>query len=312
VPLRLFHRPPPPAVLSPPACPGDFPDPFVLATGEGYVAYATNANGVNVQVRTSTDLHSWTARADALPELPAWAAPGRTWSPSALTGSAGVVLWYVAHHAASGRQAISCASATGPLGPFEDRSSAPALLQSELGGSIDPSPFVDADGTAYLYWKADANALGRASSLWGAPLRSDGAGLADEPRLLLGYDRPWEEPLIEAPCVTTTAEGYLMFYSAGRWNTPGYAIGLARAPHPLGPWRKMTTRGPWAASDAHGAGPGGQECFAAPDGSRYLAYHAWEPGRVTYRAGGVRSLRIGVLDLSGPEPLLGPLPPPAT
>ena len=39
-----------------------------------------------------------------------------------------------------------------------DMSTAPLIYQLSLGGSIDPSPFVDADGAAYLVWKADANA----------------------------------------------------------------------------------------------------------------------------------------------------------
>src|ERR1700686_1478860 len=41
-----------------------------------------------------------------------------------------------------------------PIGPFIDTSAAPFACQTTLGGSIDPSPFVNADGTPYLVWKS--------------------------------------------------------------------------------------------------------------------------------------------------------------
>jgi arabinan endo-1,5-alpha-L-arabinosidase len=69
---------------SPPVYDGDFPDPFVLAaTGSRYVAYGTQTGDINVQVMESSDLRRWEHRGDALPELPAWAEPGRTWAPAA-------------------------------------------------------------------------------------------------------------------------------------------------------------------------------------------------------------------------------------
>jgi len=48
------------------------------------------------------------------------------------------------------RQCISRAVSDNPAGPFVDERSEPLVCQLELGGSIDPSPFVDADGTPYL------------------------------------------------------------------------------------------------------------------------------------------------------------------
>jgi beta-xylosidase len=293
-------------VLSQPAAPGDFPDPFVLTTPSGYVAYATNVAGAHVQVRTSTDLRSWETGADALPTLPAWAAPGFTWSPSVLARDGAYVLWYVVRHAASGRQVLSVARASSPLGPFEDRSREPAVAQLDLGGSIDPSPFVDTDGTPYLCWKADSNAIDQPSTLWAQPLRDDGGAVAGEPTRLLVHDRRWERPLIEAPSMVA-AGGYWLFYSGGWWESDSYALGFATAPHPLGPWTKQTRRRPWAASSPPVMGPGGAEVLRGHDGDRYLAYHAWTEGAVGYGAGGARTLRVGRLDLSGSEPGLTPL-----
>ncbi len=292
--------------MSGPAAPGDFPDPFVLTTRSGYVAYGTNAAGANVQVRTSSDLRTWAAGADALPMLPSWAEPGFTWSPSVLARGQAYALWYVVRHAASGRQVLSVAHATSPLGPFDDRSSVPAVAQLDLGGSIDPSPFVDEDGSLYLCWKADSNAIDRPSTLWAQSLRDDGGAVVGGPTRLLVHDRRWERPLIEAPAMVF-AGGYWLFYSGGWWESDRYGIGYATAPHPLGPWTKQTRDRPWAASSPQALGPGGAEVFRGHDGTLHLACHAWSRGAVGYRAGGARTLRIGELDLSGSKPALAPL-----
>src|SRR5262249_6468721 len=154
-----------------------------------------------------------------------------------------------------------------------------------LGGSIDPSPFVDADGTAYLVWKADANAIGQRSSLWIQALDEDGLTLQDQPTRVLQYDARWENPLIEAPSMVLAAGTYYLFYSANWWNTARYAIGYATASHVLGPYTKVTTTAPWFAADSAVAGPGGQEWFTDLTGVWRMAYHGWTPAAVGYPRG---------------------------
>lgn len=293
--------------LSLPAAAGDFPDPFVLFTGQRYVAYATASGRRHIQVRESADLHTWTDLPDGLPQVATWSKPGRTWSPAVFEAGGRWVLWYATIEPVSGRQALSVAMGDAPTGPFVDLSSGPAVLQADLGGSIDPSPFRDLDGTSYMVWKADSNAIGRPSTLWAQPMSKDGTSVVGEPTMLLTHDRVWERPLIEAPCIMKADDGYLLLYSAGTWNSRDYAIGVARATHPLGPWAKLSTDSAWASSDPVAEGPGGQEIFTAADGSLMLAYHAWEPGRVRYRDGGVRALRVGHLGIGGGQLSLVPL-----
>src|SRR5579859_1471784 len=48
----------------------DFPDPDVLKVGNTYYAYATNGNGFNIQVTSSTDLVHWQRVKEALLRLP--------------------------------------------------------------------------------------------------------------------------------------------------------------------------------------------------------------------------------------------------
>ena len=288
----------------PPVYDGDFPDPFVLVAPDGrYFAYGTQTGDLNIQVMESEDLAQWYPRGDALPKLPPWAGWGRTWAPAVLErdgarGSGGVpqkeyVLYYAVRYEAAGRQAISVATAADPAGPFTDRSDTPLIFQEERGGSIDPSPFVDADGTAYLLWKSDDNAVDGTASLWGAPLEADGRALAGPPVELLRHDADWEDPLVEAPSLARLDDGtYVLFYSGGWWESDRYGIGYATGSAPLGPFRKETTDGPWLASEPGLAGPGGGEVFRDAGGDWRLAFHAWTPPRVGYDAGGARSLWI--------------------
>lgn len=282
----------------------DFPDPFVLTSGGRYFAYATQTGSINVQMMESGDLVQWTHRGDALAGLPAWARPGHTWSPAVLDRDGRYVLYYVVRQRASDRQSITVATAADPAGPFVDTSGEPLVFQAERGGSIDPSPFIDGDGTAYLLWKSDDNALGRPSSLWAAPLRSDGLALAGDPVELLRQDLPWEAPTIEAPSLVSADRRYFLFYSGGWWQSAGYGVGYARALEILGPYSKATRRRPWLGSAAGMTGPGGAEVFTDAAGELRIAYHAWASGRVGYAAGGVRSLWIRRLGFRDGQPVL--------
>jgi beta-xylosidase len=273
----------------------------VLVADDVYYAYATNAASINVQVMTSPDLVGWQPLPDALPTLPAWSQRNFTWSPAVLARPGGYVLYYAAREPKAGRQAISMATSAHPAGPFNDTSHAPFIYQLALGGSIDPSPFVDADGIAYLLWKADSNAIHQPSSLWIQALTPAGTALVGEPSRLLDYGADWENPLIEAPCLVAEGGTYYLFYSANWWNTPRYAIGYATASHLFGPYKKATGGGPWFAADANVEGPGGQEWFVDKAGRRHMAYHGWEPGKVNV-TGGVRSLRIVPVSLASGRP----------
>ena len=288
---------------APPVDPRDFPDPVVLHAGGVYFAFATNAGATNVQVMSSTDLVRWETQPDALPSVAAWAVRGFTWAPTVLPWAGGYVLFYTAREPDAGRQAISLGYASAPGGPYVDESSAPLIYQLPLGGSIDASPFVDTDGSAYVVWKADANAINQPSSLWIQPLAADGMTLAGAPTQVLGHDAAWERPLIEAPSMIYGAGTYYLFYSANWWNTNRYSIGYATATHVLGPYTKQTTTGPWFTSDSAVAGPGGQEWFTDGSGQLWMAYHGWQPTHVGYPRG-ARSLRLARVSLAGGPPLV--------
>ena len=272
------------------AWPGDFPDPDVVWTGNDYVALSTASAGVNIPAMMSPDLRNWTKLPDALPVLPSWSKPGHTWAPAVQRWGACWLLYYATRERASGRQCISVAVATSAAGPFTDASTGPIISQRELGGAIDPSPYRGADGSAYLVWKSDDNALGRPSTLWSARLNSDGTSLAGEPVALLTQDRRWQFPTLEAPSMVPLGDGrFVLFYSAGSWAHNSYAIGYAVCDGPQQAGHNVSRRGAWLGRSRLLAGPGGSSCFRDRYGQWRIALHAWAPGRVGYPQG-ARSL----------------------
>lgn len=296
---------------------GDFPDPFVLRVGETYYAYATNVPGYRVPMLRSTDLATWERLGDALPVLPRWAAPvaGLIWAPAVLPRDGHYVLYFTARDISSNRQCIGRAVAAAPQGRFEDDSARPFICQADLGGSIDPSPFVDDDGAAWLLWKNDGNCCGLPVGLWIQRLSEDGLSLVGEPVELLRHDRAWESPLIEGPSMLKHDGRYYLFYSANRYESADYAIGYAVADRVTGPYTKVTQDGPLFAARGEAAGPGGQEFFTDAVGNQWMAYHAWRTPHIGYDNFGRRSLRIdrvrfedGAPILDGPTTHPQPLP----
>jgi len=272
----------PAAVAAPPAAAasslGDFPDPFVLADGATYYAYATNSGNRHVQVARSTDLRQFTPLPDAMPSLAPWvrASAPDVWAPEVIKVGAQYLLYYTARDAASGRQCIGVAAAAAPAGPFVDTSAAPFLCQLAEGGTIDASPYAE-DGKLYLYFKNDGNCCAMKTHIYVQELRADGLALAGSPVRLLSNERPWEGNVIEAPGMFRQDGRYLLFYSANDYSGSAYATGYAECAGPLGPC-KPRAEGPFLMSRTGNAalmGPGHQHVFKAGD-QTLIAYHAWE------------------------------------
>ncbi|MDP9442075.1 MAG: glycoside hydrolase family 43 protein, partial [Actinomycetota bacterium] len=202
----------------------DFPDPFLLRVGDTYYGYATNGSS-HVRTIRSPDLVRWSPVADAMPVLPDWTVPGHLWAPAVLPRAGSYVMYYTTRDAHTGLQCLGRAVAASPAGPFSDRSSGPFLCQPDRGGSIDPSPFVDADGTPYLIWKSEGIAGREPTRLWVQQLSDDATALVGAPTELLRQDQAWEFPIIEGPSMVRDGDRYYLFYAGGRWDTPGYAIG---------------------------------------------------------------------------------------
>ncbi len=253
----------------------DTPDPQAIRVGDTWYLFHTNAGGRHVPVLTSPDLVTWTPSGDAMPRLAAWADPGKTWAPEAMAFAPDrYVLYPTVADRASGRQCLTRAVATQPAGPYVDDSTGPLVCQADLGGSIDASPFRDTDGTLYLLWKNDGNAIGQDTWLWSQRLSEDGLRLLGEPARLLRQTEPWEGHVVEGPFLWRHEGGLFLFYAANAYDKADYAEGYALCDTPLGPCRKG---GQVLASRDRASGPG-HASMVEHDGRTWLLYHAWPTG----------------------------------
>lgn len=276
----------------------DFPDPDVLATDDGYYAYSTESNLQNVPVAFSEDLETWEPVGDAMPDLPSWIIPGRTWAPEVTMLSDGLyALYFTAHSFDPSAQCIGVATATDPAGPFTVQGEGMLVCDETQGGAIDATT-VRVDDVLHLVWKNDGNAVGVDTWIQTAPLAADGLSLAGEPVRLLQQDQPWEGALVEAPTIVAHPDGVTMLYSANDYGSDDYAIGYATAPSLAGPWTKH--EGAWvttASTDERILGPGGQDVVEGPDGEPRLVLHGWDSA-FTYR-----SMYVAPLAWDGLEPV---------
>lgn len=291
----------------------DFPDPDVLKVGDVYYAYATNGNEINIQVARSSDLVHWDVLEDALPELPDWAVQkfGWAWAPEVFSPSEGrYVMYFTARFAIGfdGTQCIGLATSDDPDGPFVSANPQPFICQTNQGGSIDPSTFVDSDGQRYVLWKNDGNSSGYQVWLHIQKLSADGLTLEGEPLRLLSVDQRWEGNLVEAPTLWQQDGKYYLFYSANAYNDRRYATGYAVADDIFGPYVKEEE--PLIATDlaAGVVGPGGQDVLTDPQGDTWILFHGWAPDgyRRLYLAPLGWQNGVPTLELNGRDPL--PMP----
>ncbi|MEO3756022.1 family 43 glycosylhydrolase [Streptomyces sp. B6B3] len=240
----------------------DFPDPDVYAEGDAYHAYSTSSRHGRVPYATAPGPDGpWTVRGDAMPTPPAWTGDGGFWAPDVSRRQDGrYLMYFTGPDAASGRMCLGAALADSPTGPFVPTSNRPLVCNPDEGGDIDPSSFVDTDGTRYLLYKNDGNAVGQPAILWLQRTEADGVTLVGGRTELLRNDLPSEEGVIEAPVLVKRDSHYVLFYAAGVYSTPNYQTSYAVSGSLTGPYTRayrplMTT----ASLDGAVSGPGGAD-----------------------------------------------------
>jgi beta-xylosidase len=270
----------------------------------------------------SRDLVHWSPvtsadgrRADGMPRLASWAKEGRTWAPEVMQVHGKWLLYYTAASAKKNMQCIGVAVAAAPTGPFLDPAPEPLVCQTDQGGSIDASPFRDADGTLYLYYKSDGNAVGKRTIIWGQRLSDDGLRLSGDPVALVQDDAKWEWRLVEAPSMVKSPGGYQLFFSAAfyGWDYPkerlsNYATGYANCSGPLGPCKDAPENPLLHSFNDRDAGclsgPGHPAIFQV--GQRhFIAFHAWAATSGCRPAEGERFLYIAPLFWKDGKPQIG-------
>ena len=281
------------------------PDPSLLRVGSTWYVYTTGTRwGNNIGVLRSTRPDAgWattTGRefgSTALGAIPAWQVPGTQWAPGVMEWRGRYVMFFAAQMRANGKWCVSSAvSTSGPTGPFHDTSGGPIACQLDLGGSIDPHPFVDANGTPWLYWKNNDGSTADVSRVWAAPLRtSDAKALAGTPREVLAKDTRvahWQTT-VDNPQMVLKGGVYYLFHTGGDWQGESYTVGYAVCAGPLGPC--TTNNQPILQTYGDVVGPGGGTVEIGTDGRWWMSYHAWTRGCTNDACGGVRKLYVAPL-----------------
>ena len=205
---------------------------------------------------------------DAMPVLAPWVQWAGNWAPSVLVRpnnppASRYVMYYTARSQDSspwgGKECVGMATSAVVDGPYVDRAPAPLICVPGAGGTIDPSPFVAADGSLSLQY-VDNNGI------HAQRLTADGLALAGGEQLLMRADGGyvWEVTRIEGPSmISTPGTGILLFYSVNNFTSPDYAVGVTRCDTPLGPCRRLYST-PTLAKRGAMLGPGGRRRCSSP------------------------------------------------
>lgn len=275
------------------------PDPGVVYDGKQYVMACTG-----LTLHTSADLVHWTSAGSIFTSMtrPSWAT-GDFWAPEIHRVGARWIAYFSARHT-DGHLALGAALGDSSTGPFRDIGH--PLLRDPTPGVIDVHEFDAPDGTHYLLWKVDGNATGSPTPIYIQPLADDGVTLRGTRTRILVNDRAWEGALVEGPWMIEQGGTFYLFYSGNTYSTPRYAIGVARASSPLGPFTKADE--PLLTSNSSFAGPGHGSVVRGPDGEWVQVYHAWLAGHAGSSPG--RLVLVDRLSWSGGWPHMFSMPSP--
>lgn len=190
---------------------------------------------------STEDMVNWTYLGTPVTtETFSWAAQGdRAWAAQAVERN-GKWYWYLCCNTADGKDALAVAVADNPQGPWRDAIGAPLAIGF---GFIDPTVFIDDDGTPYLFWGN--------KGFWYGRLNDDMVSFVDGYKEVPGYTNPasfgelqskmdWsigKERMMtqyeEGPWVTKRDGMYYAVYPAG--GVPEY-MAYSTAPTIHGPW----------------------------------------------------------------------------
>ncbi len=258
----------------------DIGDPFILPAEGRYYLFATGGT-VGFNVWSSDDLQTFQDKQKALKALP-WAM-GDYWAPEVYAYDGKYVMLFSARWKDNGSLRVGIAFADHPAGPYEEPLGGPLF---DLGYAvIDASLYVAEDGTPYMFYSRDCSEYvynGRNEShIYGVQLTQDLLHFVGEPVPLIQPDTDWEHDggtwrWNEGPSVLKHDGRYYLYYSANFYASREYAVGVAVADSPLGPYTKQANNPllTWTGPDDSPtiSGPGHNSFFKVGE-QWFTAYH---------------------------------------
>ena len=181
------------------------------------------------QCYTSTDMVNWTDHGTiaSLKTFP-WAVQSNdAWAPQAIERNGKFYFYAPVSVQGWPKNVIGVAVADSPLGPYKDAIGKPFV--GPENGFIDPSPFIDDDGQAYLYWGNP--------NMWYVKLNEDMISYSGEvikdPSIAKVQGEPDPYHFQEGPWLYKRDNRYYMAYAA---TCCPEGIGYAMSDSPEGPW----------------------------------------------------------------------------
>lgn len=211
-----------------PVVPGFFADPCLLLVGATFYLVPTTDGhsdwgATSFRLFSSPDLVQWTDLGEIfdLARDVTWESQ-RAWAPMLTERGGRFYLYY------SANDNIGVAVAASPLGPYLDRGSPIVPAGAFSGRAIDPSVFVDDDGTAYLLW---GNSVAHM-----APLTDDMLSIRTDEL------RSWViDSFREAPWIHKCGSTYVLSWSMNDTREPTYQVQAATSASLDGPWTDEMT-----------------------------------------------------------------------
>ncbi|MDD3107960.1 MAG: glycoside hydrolase family 43 protein, partial [Alistipes sp.] len=256
-------------------------DPFVYQHQGVYYMTGTTASAEDqgFDYYTSTDLVTWKFCGALFRKGADHFGTGAFWAPEVKYYRGRFYMTYSCLDPKQGKLRSCLAVSDRPQGPFEEL----YTPWFDLGYSaIDCHIFVDKDRTPYLYFSKNGAEKGYAcGENYVVQLQKDLSGFVGEPRLVSRASQGWERVnwdtnrCNEGAFVFRRGKTYYMTYSANDTGYSFYGIGVATAPHPLGPWTKYEENPLMTTQQEQGiSSPGHNSIVASPDGkSLWIVYH---------------------------------------
>ncbi len=240
-----------------PVLAGDYSDPDVVRVGNDFYLVASSfANVPGLPILHSTDLVHWTLIGHALPRLSPedhFATPrrgGGVWAPAIVHRDGVFRIYYP-----DPDRGIFVVTARDPRGPW----SAPQLVD-DTTGAIDPAPFWDDDGSAWLAHAFAASRAGFQNVVVLKRMNAEGTRTIDKGIRIVEGDRlppvrtsigprPWQTT--EGPKLYKRDGWYWLFVPSG--SVKGGWQGVFRARSLTGPWegRNVLDQGPTPVNGSH-------------------------------------------------------------
>ena len=249
------------------AIPGDFPDPTIIRTSQGYYAAGTSSEWApHFPVYHSTDLTNWTQVGYVFDKAPGWTV-GSFWAPEYYHIGNTYYIYYAARRKADNISCIGVATSKYPDRGFTDH----GVVISYGKETIDPFVYKD-KGQLYITFKA-YGLENRPIEIVARKLSPDGLKAEGDIISLLKDDK---HAGMEGQSVLKKGNYYYLFYAAGDCCGIGcsYHVKVARATSFTGPYEKyegaelLTSPPGWKCS-GHGT------FVQTPEGKYYYMCHAY-------------------------------------